>query len=69
MKTFYEFLKEIEKDIEKEKKANIETKTREDMRKMATQLKIMKEELVKAGFSEEFIEQMIIEAIKANGGV
>lgn len=69
MKGFYEFLKEIEKDIEKEEKANLETKTREDMRKMATQLKIMKEELVKAGFSEEFIEQMVIEAIKTNGGV
>ena len=39
------------------------------MRKMATQLKIMKEELVKAGFSEEFIEQMVIETIKSNGGV
>lgn len=69
MKSFYEFLKEIEKDIEKEEKANLETKTREDMRKMATQLKIMKEELVKAGFSEEFIEQMVIETIKSNGGV
>lgn len=69
MKGFYEFLKEIEKDIEKEEKANLETKTREDMRKMATQLKIMKEEMIKAGFSEEFIEQMVIEAIKANGGV
>lgn len=69
MKGFYEFLKEIEKEIEKEEKTNLETKTREDMRKMATQLKIMKEELVKAGFSEEFIEQMVIEAIKANGGV
>ena len=66
MKGFYEFLKELEKDIKKEEKANLETETREDMRKIATQLKIMKEELVKAGFSEEFVEEMIIESIKAN---
>ncbi len=69
MKNFYEFLKEIEKELNNERKTAEDKKFREDMKKMANQLKIMKEEMIKAGFSSEFIEQMVIEAIKSNGGV
>lgn len=69
MKGFYEILREMERELNTERKKDEDKKIREDMKKMANQLKIMKEEMIKAGFSEEFIEQMVIEAIKANGGV
>lgn len=69
MKGFYEILREMERELNTERQKDEDKKFREEMKKMANQLKIMKEEMIKAGFSEEFVEQMVVEAIKANGGV
>lgn len=69
MKGFYEILRDMEKELNNERKNAEDKKFREDMKKMANQLKIMKEELIKAGFESEFVDAMILELIKTQRGI
>lgn len=66
MKGFYEFLKEIEKELEKDTTLAKDNEFRKEAKDAALNLKILKEELLNAGFELPFVEEMIIEAIRAN---
>lgn len=54
---------DIEKQIKKEKEIENEM-FRKEIKENVAKMRIVKEELLKAGFSEEFIEAMMIDAIK-----
>ena len=69
MKGFYEILRDMEKALNNERKNAEDKKFREDMKKIANQLKIMKEEMIKAGFESEFVDAMILELIKTQRGI
>lgn len=54
---------DAEKQLKKEKE--IETAMfKKEIKENVEKIKIVKDELLKSGFSEEFIEAMLIEAIK-----
>ena len=69
MKGFYEILREMERELNTERKKDEDKKFREEMKKMANQLKIMKEEMIKTGFESEFVDAMILELIKTQRGI
>ena len=69
MDNFYKFLKELEAKAEKQLKSEEDAKFQKEMKNIANQLKIMKEELIKAGFESEFVDEMILELIKTQRGI
>ena len=62
-----EMLKQIEEDYKKEQKRE-ELALRKEIAECASKVAIMKEEMVKAGFSEEFVESFILEIVKGKFG-
>lgn len=69
MDNFYKFLKELEAKAEKQLKSEEDAKFQKEMKNVANQLKVMKEELIKAGFESEFVDAMILELIKTQRGI
>lgn len=69
MDNFYKFLKELEAKAEKQLKSEEDAKFQKEMKNIANQLKVMKEELIKAGFESEFVDAMILELIKTQRGI
>ena len=62
-----EMLKQFEEDYKKEQKRE-ELALRKEISECASKVVIMKEEMVKAGFSEEFVESFILEIVKSQCG-
>ena len=62
-----EMLKQFEEDYKKEQKRE-ELALRKEIAENATKIAIMKEEMVKAGLSEEFVESLILEVVKNQCG-
>lgn len=69
MDNFYKFLKELEAKAEKQLKSEEDAEFQKEMKNIANQLKVMKEELIKAGFESEFVDAMILELIKTQRGI
>lgn len=69
MDNFYKFLKELEAKAEKQLKSEEDAQFQKEMKNVANQLKVMKEELIKAGFESEFVDAMILELIKTQRGI
>ena len=69
MDNFYKFLKELEAKAEKQLKSEEDARFQKEMKNVANQLKVMKEELIKAGFESEFVDAMILELIKTQRGI
>ena len=62
-----EILKQFEEDYKKEQKRE-ELALRKEIAESASKVAIMKEEMVRAGFSEEFVESLILEIVKSQCG-
>lgn len=69
MDNFCKFLKELEAKAKKQLKLEEDAKFQKEMKNIANQFKIMKEELIKAGFESEFVDAMILELIKTQRGI
>lgn len=69
MDKFCKFLKELEAKAEKQLKLEEDAMFQKEMKNIANQLKVMKEELIKAGFESEFVDAMILELIKTQRGI
>ena len=62
-----EMLKQFEEDYKKEQKRE-ELAIRKEIAENVSKIAIMKEEMVKAGFSDEFVESFILEIVKSQCG-